>query len=168
MTHHMHGMEETKITLPSDREIVIERVFDAPRDLVFRALLQPSLIPTWWGPRRYTTKVDEMDVRPGGQWRFIQWDSGCKEYAFNGKYREIVAPERVAYTFEFEGMPGHILLESVTLERLDGKTKVRITDSFDSVEDRDGMLKSGMEDGVKESQDRFAELLADLERILPC
>ena len=150
------------LTLPSDREIVMERVFDAPRELVFKAYTDPNLIPKWWGPRKYTTTVDKMDVRVGGAWRFIQRDADGHEYAFNGVYREIAPPERLSYTFEFEGMPGHVLVETVTFEERDGKTKVIVTSLFASVEDRDGMLHSGMEQGANESQDRLAELLETL------
>ena len=150
------------LTLPSDREIVMERVFDAPRELVFKAYTDPNLIPKWWGPRKYTTTVDKMDVRVGGAWRFVQRDADGHEYAFNGVYREIAPPERLSYTFEFEGMPGHVLVETVTFEERDGKTKVIVTSLFASVEDRDGMLHSGMEQGANESQDRLAELLETL------
>jgi uncharacterized protein YndB with AHSA1/START domain len=148
-----------KLTLPSDREIIIERIFDALRELVFKAYTDPNLIPQWWGPRGYTTTVDRMDVRLGGIWRFVQRGPDGNEYAFNGAYREIVPPERLAYTFEFEAMPGHVLLETVTFEEHDGKTKVTATALFDTVEDRDGMLKSGMEEGAAESWDRLAEHL---------
>ncbi len=150
------------LTLPSDREIVMERVFDAPRELVFKAYTDPDLIPKWWGPRKYTTTVDKMDVRVGGAWRFVQRDAGGHEYAFNGEYREIAPPGRLSYTFEFEGMPGHVLLETVTFEEQGGQTKVTVTSLFASVEDRDGMLQSGMEQGANESQDRLAELLETL------
>jgi uncharacterized protein YndB with AHSA1/START domain len=136
----------------------MERVFDAPRELVFKAYTDPNLIPKWWGPRRYTTTVDKMDVKVGGAWRFVQRDAG-HEYAFNGEYREIAPPERLSYTFEFEGLPGHVLLETVTFEERDGQTKVTVTSRFQSAEDRDGMLHSGMEQGANESQDRLAELL---------
>ena len=150
------------LTLPSDREIVMERVFNAPRELVFKAYTDPNLIPKWWGPRRYTTTVDKMDVRVGGAWRFVQRDAAGNEYAFNGEYREIAPPDRLSYTFEFEGMPGHVLLETVTFEERDGRTKVTVTSLFASVEDRDGMLESGMEEGANESQERLAELLETL------
>jgi uncharacterized protein YndB with AHSA1/START domain len=150
------------LTLPSDREIVMARVFNAPRELVFQAYTDPDLIPKWWGPRRYTTTVDKMEVKVGGRWRFVQRDADGNEYAFNGEYREITPPDRLAYTFEFEGMPGHVLLETVTFEEHDGQTKVTVTSLFSSVEDRDGMLHSGMEAGANESQDRLAELLATL------
>jgi uncharacterized protein YndB with AHSA1/START domain len=161
-------MTETKprnnastLTLPSDREIVMERIFDAPRELVFKAFTEPALIPKWWGQRNTTTTVDKMEVKPGGLWRFVQRDADGNEYGFNGQYREIVPPERLAYTFEFEGMPGHMLLETVTFEEQAGKTKVKVLSLFDSVEDRDGMLQSGMETGANESYDRLAELLAN-------
>jgi len=135
------------------------RIFDAPRELVFKACTDPNLIPQWWGPKRFTTTVDKMDVKPGGVWRFIQRDSSGGEYAFNGVYREIVSPERLVYTFEFEGMPGHVMLETVTFEEHDGKTKLTDTSVFDTVEDRDGMLESGMEEGAAETMDRLAEIL---------
>lgn len=103
-----------------------------------------------------------MDVKPGGLWRFIERDADGNEFAFNGEYKEIVPPERLAYTFEFEGLPGHVVLETVTFEEQNGKTKVKVLALFDSVEDRDGMLQSGMEVGANESHDRLAELLVDL------
>jgi len=149
------------IVEPSERVLVITRIFDAPRELVFKAYTDPNLIPQWWGLRSSTTIVDKMDVRPGGVWRFVQRDAEGNEYAFNGQYREIVPPERLAYTFEFEGMPGHVLLETVTFEERGGKTKVKVLSLCDSVEDRDGMIQSGMEAGVNESHDRLAELLAN-------
>ena len=107
-----------------------------------------------------------MDVRPGGVWRFIQRDANGNEYAFNGEYREIVPPERLVNTFEFEGVPGHIIVDTATFEEQpDGKTKLTVTSLFDTVEDRDGMLKSGMEDGAIETWDRLAELLASGESL---
>lgn len=152
------------LTLPSDREILMTRDFDAPRELVFKAYTDPKSIPQWWGPRGYTTTVDKMDVRPGGVWRFVQRDQDGNEFAFNGVYREIVPPERLVYTFEFEGMRGHVMLETVTFEEHDGKTKLTDRALFDNVEDRDGMLKSGMERGAAETMDRFAELLKELQK----
>lgn len=101
------------LTLPSDREIVMARVFNAPRTLIFKAYTDPNLIPRWWGPRKYTTIVDKMDVKVGGVWRFIQRDDAGHEFAFNGVYREIVPPERLSYTFEFEPMAGHVVIDTV-------------------------------------------------------
>lgn len=135
------------------------RVFDAPRTLVFKAFTDPTLIPKWWGPRGHTTTVDKMDVKPGGVWRFVERDADGNENAFHGVYREVAAPERLVYTFEWEGLPGYVSLEMVTLEERDGKTTVTNTVAFHTVEDRDGMLASGMESGATESMDRLAELL---------
>jgi uncharacterized protein YndB with AHSA1/START domain len=150
------------LTTPSEREIVMSRIFDAPRELVFKAHTDPKLIPLWWGQRSATTIVDKMDVRPGGEWRFVQREADGTEYGFKGIFREIVPPERIVQTFEFEGMPGHIVTDTITLEEVDGKTRVTTTSLFDTVEDRDGMLNSGMESGANESWDRLAELLATL------
>ncbi len=148
----------------ANRSVVITRVFDAPRELVFKVLTNPKLLPRWWGPRNLTTKVETMDVRPGGAWRFIQHDPEGNEFAFHGVYREIVPPERLVYTFEYEAMPGHEIIETVTLEDLAGKTKVTDRDVFQSIEDLEGMVKSGMEFGARESFERFAELL-EAERV---
>lgn len=154
-------MTKTNFTAePGSQEVIITRIFDAPRELVWKALTDPKLIPQWWGPRRYTTTVNKMDVRPGGVWRFVQRDSTGNEYAFNGVYREIVPPKRLVYTFVFEPMPGHESLETVTLEEQNGKTKATNKVLFQTVEDRDGMLKSGMEEGAAESMDRMADLLS--------
>jgi uncharacterized protein YndB with AHSA1/START domain len=142
--------------------IVITRTFDAPRALVFRALTDPALIPHWWGPRRHTTTVDVMDARPGGAWRFVSRDAEGNVFAFRGVYREVVPPARVVYTFEYEGMPGYVSLETVELEERDGRTTVTNTVAFHTVEDRDGMLASGMESGATESMDRLGELLITL------
>ena len=150
------------LTLPSDLEIAMTRVFNAPRELVWKALTDPEAIPQWWGPRYLTTVVDKMDVRVGGAWRYVQHDPDGNEHAFNGVYKEIVPPERLVYTFEFEPMPGHIVVDHVTLDEVEGKTRVTVTSRFDSVEDRDGTLNSGMEGGATESWDRLAELLAEM------
>src|SRR5439155_1144130 len=94
------------------REIVVERVFDAPRSRVFEAYTDPKLIPLWWGPRRYTITVDKMDVRPGGVWRYISRGADGAEDTFNGVYREVARPVRLVSTFEYEGMPGHIMVDT--------------------------------------------------------
>lgn len=145
------------------QEVIITRVFDVPRNLVFRANTDRDLIPQWWGPKRFTTTIDKMDVKPGGQWRFVQRDAAGNEYAFHGVYHEVRSPERIVDTFEFEGMPGHVSLETCTLEEIGGKTKMTGRSVYQTVEDRDGMLKSGMEEGVFETMDRLAELLTKLQ-----
>lgn len=144
-----------------DREIIITRIFEAPRELVWKLWTDPKLIPQWWGPRRYTGKVEKMDFKPGGVWRFVQRDSSGNVYAFNGVFREIFAPERLVYTFEFEGMPGHISIQTVTFEALDGRTKLTNKVLYSMVEDLEAMVKSGMEEGVVESMDRFAKILTN-------
>jgi uncharacterized protein YndB with AHSA1/START domain len=152
--------QTTKVTTRGDREIVTERIFDADRERVFAAFTDPGLIPRWWGPRSVTTRVDTMDVRPGGSWRFVCSDPDGDQ-AFRGVFREIDAPERVVQTFEWEGMPGHIAVETATFEDLgDGRTKVTGVSLFHTTEERDGMLASGMEDGLSESYEQLAELLA--------
>jgi uncharacterized protein YndB with AHSA1/START domain len=104
-----------------------------------------------------------MEARAGGRWRYIQRDQQGNEFAFHGVYHSITAPERVIDTFEFEGMPGHVILETMSLEALaDGKTRVTVSSVFQSVADRDGMLSSGMEQGSNESYDRLDELLQTL------
>ncbi len=153
-------LKPSTLTLPSDRTIVMERVFDAPRELVFRAYTDRTMIPHWWGPRRLTTTVKQMDVRPGGEWRFVSRAPDGTEHGFHGEYREIVPPERLVSTFEYEGTPGHVVLDTATFQDLGGRTKLTVTSLFRTPEDRDGMLRSGMEEGATESMDRLAELLA--------
>jgi uncharacterized protein YndB with AHSA1/START domain len=158
----VHKTYATTFTTPSDREIGMSRVFDAPRELVWAAYTDPKHVANWWGQRSSTTIVDKMDVRPGGEWRYIQRAPDGTEYAFRGEYREIVPPEKLVSTFEFEGMPGQVVVDSATFEEQNGKTTVTVLSTFDSKEARDGMLQSGMEEGANESWDRLAELLATL------
>lgn len=148
------------VTTPTDREVRIERVFDAPRERVFAAFTDPKLIPEWWGPRGRTTIVDEMDVRPGGAWRFRIDQADGAETAFRGTYREVAAPERIVQTFEWEGMPGHVAVETTTFEDLGGRTRLTSTSLFHTTEERDGMLSSGLERGTNEMYSRLDELLA--------
>lgn len=148
------------LTMPSDREIVVMRVFDAPRQLVFDAVTQPQHLAQWWGPRRFTLVLCEIDLRVGGAWRFVQRNEDGSEYGFRGVYQEVAAPERLVYTEEFEGMPGHDYLITMTLTEQDGKTTFTGTILYKSKEDRDGHFQSGMEAGMRESYDRLAELLA--------
>jgi uncharacterized protein YndB with AHSA1/START domain len=153
----------TTVTLPSDRELVITRTFEAPRRLVFEALTRPEHVRRWYGPRRLSLTVCEIDLRPGGAWRYVMRDpdSGA-EFGFSGVYREVTPPERLVSTECYEAMPGHDYLVTVTLDEHDGKTTLRSHLLYQSVEDRDGHLQSGMEAGVRETYDRLAELLAEL------
>lgn len=157
-------MSKTNVVAePGSFEIVMTRTYDAPRELVFKVSTDPDLIPQWWGPAYLTTVVDRMEVREGGRWRYVQTDPEGNEYAFHGVYHSIEAPERIVWTFEWEGMPGHVILESYTFEEVGGKTKVTTQSVFQSVEDRDGMLASGMEEGSVELMDRMEALLAQLQ-----
>jgi uncharacterized protein YndB with AHSA1/START domain len=150
----------TRMSQPSDHQVVMSRDFDTSCETVFKAYTDPRLIPQWWGPRRTTTTVFRMDVRPGGAWRFVQEGADGSKHAFNGAYRDIVPPERLSYTFEYERMPGHVLVETMSCQDLGERARVTAIDDFASKQDRDGMLASGMEEGARESWDRFAEVLA--------
>ena len=154
-------MTETVITAePGMPLITITREFDAPRDLVFRAHVDPELLVQWLGPRDLTTTIDCYDARDGGTWRYVQKDADGNEYGFHGVFHGTPSPEAIVQTFEFEGVPGHVMLDTTTLEQRDGRTLMRTVSSFQSVEDRDGMIASGMEHGVRDSGDRLEELLA--------
>ncbi len=145
---------------PGKQEVVITRVFDAPRDLVYKVFTDPILVPEFWGPKDLTTTVDRMDVRPGGMWRFVQRDARGSVFAFKGVYHEVIPSERLVYTFEFEGTPGHVILETVTFEELlGGKTRLTDQSVYQSVDDRDGMVREGMEMGATETMERVAALL---------
>jgi uncharacterized protein YndB with AHSA1/START domain len=145
---------------PGTHEIQITRSFDAPRELVYKAFTDPDAVRRWWGQRDTETVVDRLEARAGGQWRFVERSGDGDEHGFHGVYHEATAPERIVYTFEWEGMPGHVLLETITFEEQDGKTRMTDTSVFQSVADRDGMLQSGMESGAAESLDRLDEYLA--------
>ncbi len=149
---------------PGKQEIVITRTFDAPRDLVFKAYTDPKLIEEWWGPRRLTVEIDKMEVKPGGPWRFINKDADGNIFAFHGVYHDLKVPEWIVFTFEWEGMPGHVLMETIKLEEVDGQTKLTDISVFQTVEDRDGMLANGMEGGAEESTERMAELLEKMQK----
>lgn len=148
---------------PNKQEIIIECVFDAPRSLVFEAYTDLHLIPKWWGPARLTTIIEKMDLKTGGIWRFVQRDESGKEYAFHGVYHEVLLPERFVYTFEFEGVAEHVAMETVTLEDLESKTKMKDIIVFQSVQDRDAMLASGMQAGFTESMERLEKVLQELK-----
>ena len=153
---------ELTVTTPSDREIVMTRIFDAPRDLVFEAHTSCEHMSRWWGPRRYQISSCQIDFRPGGAWRIVQRGPDGGEHGFRGEFREIVRPERIVWTFEYEGMPGHVSVDTLTLEEQGGKTTLTAISVFDTVQDRDGMLQSGMQEGAAETWDRLDEYLTVL------
>ena len=122
-------------------------VLDAPRELVYRAYTDPDLLRQWLGPRRLTMTLCEMDVRSGGSWRFVHADSEGHEYGAHGVFHAVKPNERLVRTFEWEGMPGHVSLETAEFEDQGEKTLIKGQSVFQSVEDRDGMVSSGMEAG---------------------
>lgn len=149
------------ITPPGTSTVTLIREFDAPPQLVFDVMTDPALINEWWGPGSHTTVIHEMEVRPGGRWHFSQTDPHGSEFGFHGVYHDVVAGERVVQTFEYEGMPGHVSLETTTLNELPGgRTRMVNTTAFTSIEDRDGMVDSGMEQGAAEGLDRLEAYLA--------
>jgi len=153
-------MGKTTFTVePGKQDVTVTRIFDAPRELVFKACTDPNLISKWWGPRNLTTTIERLEGKTGGSWRFIQRDAEGHEFGFHGVYHEIKRPERTVETFEFEGMPGHVSMNIATLEDVGGKTRLTVHSIFQSVEDRDGMVNSGMQRGMEEGYDRLEELV---------
>jgi uncharacterized protein YndB with AHSA1/START domain len=149
------------VSTPTDREIHIERVFDAPRDVVWRAFTEPDLVKQWWG-RGNQLVIEKMEVKRGGHWRFVE-HSAEGVHGFEGRYREVTPKDRIVQTFEWDGMPGHTVLETVVFEDLgNGRTKVVNTSLFFTSDERDGMLSSGMEQGLNESYQALDRLLATL------
>jgi uncharacterized protein YndB with AHSA1/START domain len=149
------------IATPTEREIVTERVFDAPRERVWAAFTAPALIARWWGRSMTRTSVEQQELSPGGMWRFVEHNDDGSQAAFRGVYREVVAPERLVYTFEWEGMPGHVLIDTATFEDLGERTKLVIHSLFHTGEERDGMLSAGMEIGLNEGYEALDALLAE-------
>lgn len=159
---------KTEIIAESGKqELFIEREFDAPRELVFKAFTDADLYKQWIGPRELITNIETFESKNGGSWRYIQKDPEGNEFAFHGVNHEVLAPERIIGTFEFEGLPetGHVILETARFEELPGdRTKLTSQSVFQSVEDRDGMLQSGMEEGVNDSYSRLDELLEKMQK----
>jgi uncharacterized protein YndB with AHSA1/START domain len=160
--NEMATKNQTKIIAdPGKQELFIVREFDAPRELVFKAFTDPKLLVKWLGPRRLTMKIDKFDCRANGSYRYFHTDDKGNQFGFHGVIHEVVAPERIIQTFEFEGLPesGHVMLEIAEFDELPGgRTKVTNQSIFRSVVDRDGMVQSGMEGGVRDSHERLQEL----------
>jgi uncharacterized protein YndB with AHSA1/START domain len=152
---------------PSKQELFITREFDAPRDLVFRAHTDPDLYVRWLGPRGLTMTLETFEPVSGGRWRYIQKDEHGNEFAFHGVNHEVLPPERIIGTFEYEGLPesGHVILETLRFEELPGgRTRLTGQSVFQSVADRDGMVQAGMEAGTVDSYERLDELLEQLRQ----
>jgi uncharacterized protein YndB with AHSA1/START domain len=148
---------------PGTQQIVMTREFAAPRELVYRAFTDPELLVQWLGPSRMTMTIERHEMRDGGVWRYIHRDADGSEAAFHGViHGEPSLEGGVVRTFEFEGFPGHVSMETLSLEERDGKTFMRTNSVFQSVEDRDGMVASGMESGVNDGMQKLDALLARL------
>ncbi|MEU4680983.1 SRPBCC family protein [Micromonospora sp. NPDC023737] len=156
----MSQLSDLAIDLPSDLEITLTRAFDAPRDLVFAAHNQAEHLKQWWG--RGNALDVEIDFRVGGRYRFVEHAKDGNSYAFRGEFREIVVPERIVQTFEYEGMPGHVVVETLVFTEQDGRTVVAGTSRFDTKQERDGMLDTGMTQGAAESYAALDRHLAGL------
>ncbi len=154
----MRNTGTLKVTTPGDREVVLTRVFDAPRWMVFDAFTKPELLKRWFGPHGWSLVVCEVDLRVGGGFRFVLRGPDGREMGMRGVYREIVPPERSVHMESFDDYPGESQVTTVLAEQ-DGKTTLTATVLYPSPEVRDLVLKSGMEHGAAESYDRLAELL---------
>lgn len=155
----MRNVGTLKVTTAGDREIVMTRVFDAPRPLVFAAFTRPELLKRWFGPRGWSLVVCEVDLKVGGTFRFVLRGPDGAEMGMRGVYRELVPPERSVHMESFDQFPGESQVTTVLVEQ-GGKTTLTATVLYPSQEVRDAVVKSGMEHGAAESYDRLAELLA--------
>ena len=156
-------MTKLKIDAPENTPFVnVEREFDAPRELLHRAHLDPELVVQWLGPRKYKMTIDRWDARDGGEYRYSH-KSDDGEYTFRGVFHS-VAIDNMVQTFEFEGVPGHVSLDAASLEDIgDGRTRLKVRSVFQSVEDRDAMMSAGMTDGMEEGYERLDELAERLK-----
>ncbi len=156
-------MATTRITAaPGLPYIEITREFAATRDLLFRAHTDPELMVQWLGPRRLAMTVDRMELRDGGTWRYIHRDADGAEYGFHGVFHGTPSPDGIVQTFEFEGAPGHVSLDSLTFDEKDGRTVLHARSVHQSIEARDAMVASGMEGGLTEGYQRLDELITKL------
>lgn len=149
------------ITTPSDREIRIERIFDAPRDKVWRAMNDPKLVAQWWG-RGNKLVIEKFEPKRGGHWRFVE-HAPDGVTGFEGRFREVTPPSRIVQTFEWDGMPGHVIIENMELTDLgDGRTKLVTISQFHTPEERDGFMQTGFEGGMNESYVALDRVLASM------
>ncbi|HJR61800.1 MAG TPA: SRPBCC family protein [Vicinamibacterales bacterium] len=154
-----------KLTTPSDREIRLTRLFDAPRHLVFEAMSKPEHVSRWWGRLgdNYSVPVCEIDLRPGGKWRFVNRTPTGELATFYGVYREIAPPDRLVYTEIFEPFPDAESVVTTVLTEENGKTRLTVTASYPSLEVRNMVLETGMERGAGISYDRLEDVAAELK-----
>jgi uncharacterized protein YndB with AHSA1/START domain len=156
-------MTETKITVPPGvPQVLVEREFAAPAELLLRVHLDPELLKQWLGPRELTTSIDCYETRNGGTWRFVQRDPAGHEHGFHGVFHGEPSVAGIVQTFEYEGAPGHVKLDTTTFEERGARTLLRTVSSFQSLDDRDAMVASGMERGLRDSGDRLDALIEAL------
>ena len=155
--------DDTTTVLSEGADLVWERTFDAPRELVWAAFMDPERVPRWWGPHGSTARVVEMDVRPGGRWRYISHAPDRDDVPFMGEYLDVQPPERFKWTFivDIDGMRDHVGVETFTFEDVDGRTKLTSRSHFPSVDELEGAVATGMIRGGVETWDRFAAMLAE-------
>ena len=150
-----------KVSTPSPREVVLTRVFDAPRHLVYEAMTRPELLKRWFGPHGWSLAVCEIDLRVGGAWRYVLEGPDGRSMGMGGEYREIVPGERTVHTESFDDYPGDSVV-TVVLTEHDGRTTLTGTVRYESQQVRDAVIASGMEHGAAETYDRLAELLPSM------
>lgn len=144
----------------SELKVVMSRTFHASPARVFEVVVDPKSVPHWWGPRGFEIVVDKMDVRKGGLWRYIVLDLEKHQHAFNGMYREVSAPNRLSYTFKVEGLPDDLeSVETSIFEGVGDETRMTTTVEYRRLDNLEQVVSSGMEERVKESWDRLAELV---------
>jgi len=149
---------------PGQQELFIIREFDAPRELLFRAYTEAELYEKWVGPKEMNMRVEKMDAVDGGSFRFVH-ERGGHEYTFFGVYHDVTKPERIIGTFEFDGLPerGHVIMGTTKFEELpNGRSRLVHQSVFQSVQDRDGMIASGMERGVSDGYEKLDTLLEQI------
>jgi uncharacterized protein YndB with AHSA1/START domain len=156
------GSGSAAVTLPTDEQILITREFEAPRELVYKAYTTPELVKRWWHAKRGEVTVCEIDLRVGGQWRYVMIADGGMEVAFHGEYREIVPNERLVSTEVFEGFPDAESVNTLTLTEVAGRTRLEILVQHENKEHRDAHINSGMEDGLQDALDLLEQVAGSL------
>jgi uncharacterized protein YndB with AHSA1/START domain len=157
-THIKEPAGISGVTTPTDREIRVERVFDAPRERVWKAFTEARQLAQWWG-RGNSLDIQRLEVERGGHWRFIEHTPEGPQ-GFEGRFREVMHPERLVQTFEWDGMPGHVAVNTITFEDIgDSRTRVITVTLFHTTQERDGMMQAGMEGGLNQSYAALDKLL---------
>ena len=159
----MASSATASVTLPADDQILIVREFDAPRDLVFRAWTEPDLVRRWWHANRGEMTVCEIDLRPGGSWRYVMVTPDGTEVAFHGEYREVVPGERIVQTEIYDPFPDAAAVDTLEFEDLDGRTRVTMLVQHQLKEHRDAHVESGMEDGLQDALDLLESVAQSLD-----